>query len=149
MSIVQTDLRNTRPSARETSYSPAAPLAAYNVQNAIEQLQAEITTGSVTPPATIPKTITFAMSPYTVLPTDYLLDVDTSGGAVTINMMLAAARNNLELTVKDITGNASTNNISVVRGGAETIDGLTTYLIASDFGANKFKPKTSGYQVIP
>jgi len=149
MAIVQTDLRATRPSAREISYSPVGPLTAYTVQGAIEQLQAEITTSSVTPPAIAPKTITFAMSPYTVLATDYLLDVDTSGGAVTINMMLAAARNNLELTVKDVTGNASTNNISVVRASAEAIDGLMTYLIASDYGANKFKPKTGGYQVIP
>lgn len=149
MSVVSTDLRNSRPSARETTYSPVGPLTAYTVQGAIEQLQAEISTALITPPAIIPKTITFAMSPYTVLPTDYLLDVDTSGGAVTINMMLAVARNNLELTVKDVTGNASTNNISVVRASAETIDGLTTYLIASDYGANKFKPKTGGYQVLP
>lgn len=149
MSVVQTDLRQTRPSARETTYSPLAPLIAYNVQNALDQLQAEVTTASVTPPAIVPKQIAFAQSPYTVLPTDYLIDVDTSGGAVTINMMTSGARNNLEVTIKDTTGNASTNNISVVGSGAETSDGLATYLIASDFGSYKFKPKTGGYQVIP
>ena len=151
MSIVSTDLRQTRQSAREISYSPAAPITAYTVQNAIEQVQAEIAAGSVKPPAIVPTAVTFAMSPYTVLATDYLLDVDTSGGAITINMMAAAVRNNLEITIKDSTGHASTpaNNISVVANGAETSDGLATYPIASDFGAYKFKPVIGGYVVIP
>lgn len=148
MSVVRTDLRDTRQSAREISYSPVAPLTARNVQNAIEQLQAEITTGSITPPAIVATAVNFAMSPYTVKSTDYLIEVDTSGGGVTINLALAATRNNLEVEIKDVTGNASTNNISVVAAGAETTDGLATYLIASDFGAYHFKPKTGGYTVI-
>jgi len=151
MSVVQTDLRQTRPSARETSYSPVAPLTAYNVQFAIEQVQAEIVANASKPPAIVATSIAFANSPYTVLATDYLIDVDTVGGAVTINLPLAASRNNLDVTIKDSTGHSSTpgNAISVVRAGAETIDGLTTYPIASDFGAYKFKPITGGWVVIP
>ncbi len=148
MSVVQTDLRQTRPSAREISYSPVTPLTAYNVQNAIEQVQAEVIANAAKPPAIVATNIAFAQSPYTVLPTDYLIEVDTVGGAITINLALAATRNNLEVEIKDVTGHATANPISVVRAGAETIDGLTTYPIASDFGAYHFKPKTGGYTVI-
>lgn len=155
MSIVTTDLRQTRPSAREISYSPVSPLTAYTVQNAIEQTQAEIVilqgavvANTLKPPAIVATPVNFAMSPYTVLATDYLIEVDTVGGAVTINLALAATRGNLEVEVKDVSGHATANNISVVAAGAETTDGLATYPIASDFGAYHFKPKTGGYTVI-
>lgn len=148
MGVVRTDLRDTRPSAREISYSPVSPLTARNVQNAIEQVQAEVVANALKPPAIVPTLVTFAMSPYTVLATDYLLLVDTAGGAVTINMMAASARSNLPLEVKDSTGHAQANPISVVRNGADTIDGFTTYPLASDFDAKTFKPETGGYAVI-
>lgn len=149
MSIVRTDLRDTRPSAREISYSPVAPLTAYTVQGAIEQLQAEVTLGGVTPPAIVPKAVTFAMSPYTVLPTDYLLEVDTTGGAVSIQTAASASRGNKPFTVKDIAGNSAVNAISVLRTGAETIDGMTSYPIDSPYASFTFKPKLdgTGYEV--
>lgn len=145
MSVVTTDLR-IRPvlAARSVSYSPAAPLTAVSVQGAIEQLQAEITTGSATPPAIVPTSVTFAMSPYTVQPTDYLLEVDTTGGAVTIQTQASATRGNKPFTVKDIAGNAAVNAISIVRAGAETIDGLTTYPMDSAYDSKTFKARLAG-----
>lgn len=148
MTIVQTNMRNTRQSARQLAYYPVQPLTAHDVQGAIEQVQAEIVIASGTPPAIVAKQIAFSDSPYTVQPTDYLVLVDTSGGSVTVNLPLAAARGNLPVEIKDASGNAQANNISIVRAGAETIDGLTTYPIASDFDAYQFKPKTNGYTVI-
>lgn len=145
MSIVVTDLRNTRQRARELAYYPSAPgITARDVQGAIDQAAANASA----PPAIVPTRISVANSPYAVQPTDYLILVDTAGGPVTLNMSAAAARGNREVEVKDSTGHASANNISVVRNGAETIDGLATYLIASDFGAFHFKPVTGGYTVI-
>jgi hypothetical protein len=133
--------------AREVSYNPTPPYTARNVQNAFDQL---IAAGPLKPPAVIATPVTFAMSPYTALVSDYLLEVDTSGGAVTIILPLSASRQRLPLEVKDATGNASTNNISVTRTAPETIDGLTTYLIASDFDAKTFKPNfaATSYEVI-
>lgn len=148
MAVVRTDLRNTRQRAKEIAYYPTSTLTGRNVQDAIDQVQVEVVVNSAKPPAIVPTSISFANSPYAVLPTDYLILVDTSGGAVTINMPLAATRANLPVEIKDSTGNAAANPISVVRAGAETIDGLTTYPIASDFAAFTFKPATASYKVI-
>lgn len=144
MAVVRTDLRTTRQRAKEIAYYPTSTLTGRNVQDAIDQLAAS----SMKPPAIVPTPISFANSPYTVLPTDYLILVDTAGGAVTINMMPAAARGNIEVEIKDSTGHAQANNISVVGNGAETSDGLATYPIASDFAAFRFKPVAGGYKVI-
>ena len=150
MSVIQTDLRIFPvASAREVSYDPSPGIVAIDVQNAIEDVQANVVAAALVPPAIVPTAVTFAMSPYTVLPTDYLLEVDTSGGAVDIQTAASASRTNLPFTVKDITGDASTNAISVLRAAAETIDGLTSYPINSDFMALTFKPKLdgTGYEV--
>lgn len=147
MSVVRTDLRDTRQRAKEIAYYPTSTLTGRNVQDAIDQVQAGVVANTAKPPAIVPKTITVADSPYAVQSTDYLLLVDTSGGPVTINMQAAAARSNLEVEIKDL-GSASTNAISVVRSGAETIDGLATYPINTDFAAYHFKPVTGGYRVI-
>lgn len=125
MSIISTDLRDTRASAREISYSPVAPLTARNVQNAIEQLQ----TGSVTPPTITATSVTFAMSPYSVLSTDYILEVDTTGGVVVINPQAVASRKT-PLEIKD-GGNAFTNNIQI----NTAIEGQNPYLIDSNYGS--------------
>jgi hypothetical protein len=147
MSIVRTDLRNRRERAKEIRFYPASTIAATDVQAAIEEVEADVVAGGLVPPSITPKVVTFAMSPYTILPTDYLILVDTSGGAVTLQTQASATRNGKEVTVKDSTGNASANNISILRTGAETIDGLTTYPIASDFGAAYLRPVTGGYAV--
>jgi hypothetical protein len=145
MSVIQTDLRvNPVAAARNVSYAPTAPLTAITVQAAIDQLQGEITVGSVTPPAIVPTPVTFAQSPYTVLSTDYLLEVDTTGGAVTIQTAASASRGNKPFTVKDIAGNSAVNAISILRTGAETIDGMTSYPMDSAYDAKTFKPKLAG-----
>ena len=148
MSIVRTNLR-VRPieAARDISYAPGPGVTPNNVQDAIEAVQANVVTASATPPAVTPKAVTFAMSPYTVLPTDYLLEVDTTGGAVVIQTQASASRNKLPFTVKAI--NANPNGISVARTAAETIDGLTSYPIDAPYDAKTFSPKSTnnGYEV--
>ena len=142
MSIVVTDLRNTRQRAKEIYYSPGGGPQVFTVQEAIDII-------GVSPPPIPGLPVNSASSPYPVQPTDYLLLVDTSGGPVVINMMPAAARNNLPVTIKDVTGHATANTISVTPFGAELIDGLSPYPIASDFGGYNFKPLAGGYTVIP
>lgn len=145
MTVIQTDLR-VRPvaAARNVSFQPFGAVTAPNVQTAIEQIEAQVVAGATSPPAIVPTSVNFAMSPYTVLSTDYLLEVDTTGGAVAIQTQASASRGNKPFTVKDISGNAEANNISVLRTGAETIDGLASYPIASNFQAFTFKPKLAG-----
>lgn len=138
MTIISTDLRETRESAKRIRFEPVVPFSATNVQDAITQ--------SATLP-TIGTMVNFGMSPYTPLPTDRVLLVDTAGGVVTIAMPLAASRNGLDLEVKDDTGHAAANNISVTFSGVETADGLAPYPIAGNYGAAKFGPQTGGYFV--
>ncbi len=62
-------------------------------------------------------------SPYTVLATDTVIDVDTSSGAVTVNLpAVAIANKGRNITVRDINGNAGTNNITIARNGTDEID---------------------------
>ena len=148
--LVKTDLR-VRPveAARDISYEPTAGVTPNNVQDAIEAVQANVVAAALVPPAIVPTAVNFAMSPYTVLSTDYLLEVDTSGGAIDIQTAASASRTNHPFTVKDITGDALTNAIAVLRTGAETIDGMTSYPMDSPFDAKTFKPKLdgTGYEV--
>jgi len=143
MSVIQTDLRvSPIAAARNVSYSPSPGVAAIDVQRAIEAVQANVVTASVTPAAVVPTAVNFAMSPYTVLPTDYLLEVDTTGGAVVIQTAAAVSRTNRPLTVKAI--NANPNGISVNRTAAELIDGLASYPMVDAYDAKTFKPKLAG-----
>lgn len=145
MPVIQTDLR-IRPVARASSVSiEAIPgIAANDVQTALELIEGQVIVNAASPPAIVPKAVNFAMSPYTILATDYLLEVDTTGGAVALQTAASATRGNKPFTVKDIAGNAAVNAISVLRTGAETIDGQTSYPIDSAFGAQTFKPKLAG-----
>jgi hypothetical protein len=79
--------------------------------------------------------VTHAMSPYTVLAGDEYISVDCSGGAVTLLFPNAPATNRT-WTVKDRTGNAATNNITLTTvGGAVNIDGATSYVIKINYTA--------------
>lgn len=143
--LVKTDLR-ARPteSARNISYEPTAPITAHDVQSAIEQVQAI----AVLPSGSMPTAVTFAQSPYTPTSTDTVLLVNTTGGAVVIQLPLSGSRltatGYVPLVVKDDAGNSAVNAISVVRAGAELIDGLTAYPIDSAYTAVTFQPKASG-----
>ena len=63
---------------------------------------------------------------YTVLDTDRLVTVDSSGGATVINL-LAAGDATQPLTIK----NLGTNTVTVTPDGTDTIDGLTSFVIAA------------------
>jgi hypothetical protein len=46
----------------------------------------------------------------------------------------AAENSDGELLLKDISGAAFTNNITINRAGSNTIDGLTSFVISSNYG---------------
>lgn len=65
----------------------------------------------------------------------YIL-VNTSGGAVTVTLPSAGAFvTNPMFLIKDVGGSAGTNNITIARQGADTIDGAaTSKVINSNYG---------------
>lgn len=149
MSTIRTDMRENMEwlPATRVPFEASGGVVAYNVQDAIEVVQGNIAAGAATPPAIVPTAVNFAMSPYTVQPTDYLLEVDSTAGAVVIQTQASAGRGRLPFTVKAI--NANPNGISVARTAAELIDGLTSYPIDAPYDAKTFSPKSTndGYEV--
>lgn len=72
---------------------------------------------------------------YSVLATDYVVGVTDTTAARTMTLP-SAPNNNQVFVIKDETGAASINNISVtVSGGSITIDGLTTVKLNSNYGS--------------
>jgi hypothetical protein len=68
-----------------------------------------------TPYWNTPRSLAFANSPITALDRDVLL-IDTSGGAITVNLPASG-----RVWVVDTTGNANANNITLTPAGASTI----------------------------
>jgi hypothetical protein len=85
---------------------------------------------------------------YVVLSTDYYISCDSTAGAITLQFPNAPTFKRLWV-VKDRTGNAAVNNISLTTpGGTVTFDGLTTYVMNSNFQAvNLLANTTPTYEV--
>lgn len=147
MTQIETSLRNTKQSARRLRFEQVSPFTATDTQTAIQQAGAAAA-GGTAPPALTPTPVDATASPYTILGSDYLVEVDTSAGPVTVVAPAAASRNNVGFYVKDIAGSAGTNAITVSRSAADTIDGFASYPINVDFGSAFFQPKTGGYAVL-
>jgi hypothetical protein len=92
--------------------------------------------------------VNHAASPYTVLTTDYYISVDCSAGVVQLNFPNAPTFKQ-QWIVKDRTGNAAVNNITLTTpGGTVTFDGLTTYTMNSNYQAvNLLANATPTYEV--
>ena len=58
--------------------------------------------------------------------------VDTNGGPVTITLPSAFNNRGLSVIVKDVGGQATTNNITIVPSGGDTVDGAAAQIIAVD-----------------
>ena len=72
-------------------------------------------------------------TPYAVTGTDDYLGVDSSGGAITVELPNAPSVGRAFI-IKDSTGSAFTNNITVTTvGGAVTIDGATSVLFVTNY----------------
>ena len=91
--------------------------------------------------------INHASSPYTASATDYYISCDPTAGTITVNLPNAPTLYR-EFIIKDRTGKASINNISVTTvGGAVTIDGETTYTLAGNYGAIQLLWNGTTYEV--
>jgi hypothetical protein len=87
------------------------------------------------------------MSPYTVLFDDVYLSVDTSGGPVTI-LFPDAAYTGEPYIVKDRTGNASTNHITITTvSGTDTFDGVTSFVMDTAYQSISFVGNGTSYEI--
>lgn len=74
-------------------------------------------------------------TPYVVASSDYYLSVDSSGGAITIQLPNAAPNTGRIYFIKDATGSAATHAITVTTvGGAVLIDNATSKVINTNYG---------------
>jgi len=86
-------------------------------------------------------------TPYIVLTTDEYISVDSSGGAITIQLPNAATLGKT-FTIKDRTGSAATFNITVTTvGGAVNIDGATTFVMNTNYEAITVIGNGSSYEI--
>ena len=92
--------------------------------------------------------VTFAMSPYTVLSTDQYISCDTSGGAITLNFPNAPTFKQ-EWVVKDRTGNANTNPITITTpGGVVNFDLNPTLTMNTSLASISLKANnTPAYEI--
>lgn len=88
-----------------------------------------------------------------VLATDLVLLFEKSpSGASTVNLPTSAMRAGAPVFIKDLTGDANTNNITIVPASGETIDGFSASAAAANgvavlsinYGVRRFYPLTSG-----
>lgn len=86
-------------------------------------------------------------SPYVVLATDEYLSCDVSLGVLTIRLPDAPTTGRV-IYIKDSSGNANSNNISVTTvGGVVTIDGVTTYTMNQNYQSISVIFNGSSYEV--
>lgn len=76
--------------------------------------------------------ISVADTPYALPDTIFIVFVDSSGGAVTVNLPAAVAQDR-HVVVKDLSGNAAANNITV-GGNGNNIDGAASKVINTNYG---------------
>ena len=87
-------------------------------------------------------------TPYVPVATDTFLLINVSGAAV-VNLPSAASRNGYPIIIKDTSGAANTNNITINRNGTDTIDGLTSIPITANYGGYWLYPITGGWVTKP
>ena len=88
-----------------------------------------------------------AGSPYTVLNTDQYIGVDCSAGTVLLLFPDAPAVGRY-WTIKDSTGNAATNNITISTViGATPIDGIFNLLLTQNYGSLSIIFNGTGYEI--
>lgn len=74
--------------------------------------------------------------PYTILITDNYVPVSTgaAGRSATLPSATTVGAGH-EIIIKDYTGSAATNNFTINRAGADTIDGATSRVISTNYGS--------------
>lgn len=106
--------------------------------------------GSITISSSGTTTLTYtdvSSSPYVVLATDQYLSVDCSGGPITLQFPNAATTGRTYV-VKDRTGSANTNNITITTvGGVVNIDGAASYVMNTQYSSVQLMGNSVSYEI--
>lgn len=71
---------------------------------------------------------------YTTADDDLLIAVTDTSSARTVTLLSATVSTTRIVIIKDESGAAGTNNITIATEGSETIDGASTLVISSNYG---------------
>jgi len=74
---------------------------------------------------------------YTATVNDYIIGVDTTGGAVTITLASALVSAGAVYIIKDEGGDAGSNNITIATEGSETIDGAASKTVSTNYATTR------------
>lgn len=122
------------------------------VWNPVPGVFQNITIAALLSASTAPTKIDATVSPYLPLVGDTFLYVDTSAGPVEIDLALAATRNGSVLSIKDVTGHAAANNITIKPAAGETLDGYTNaapLVLIANYDGVRISPNTASYVIDP
>jgi hypothetical protein len=81
-----------------------------------------------------PVTAPVSSSPYLVKTTEVIINVNTSA-VRTITLPTAVGNSGKFYVIKDVTGLAGTNNITINTSGGQTIDGASSLVIGTNYGS--------------
>jgi hypothetical protein len=134
---------------QNTGVTPTQVLA---LQDTLTGIWTYVPAGDFTSLAASYRLITAAGAVSVLASDDILLFQKSPSGASTINLPTSATRAGSPVIIKDLTGDAHTNNLTVVPFTGETIDGFSasaaaangTAVISVDYGFKSFYPLTSG-----
>lgn len=93
-------------------------------------------------------TTSVTVATYAPVASDALLLVNR-GSAVAINLPASADRDGYPIAIKDVSGAANANNITLTPNGAELIEGLASLAISSAWGGYTLYPVTNGWILRP
>ena len=78
----------------------------------------------------------------------YILVNYTQTGTVTITIPSTEVENGRLITIKDVGGNAGTNNITINTGGAETIDGNSSFVLNNNYQSVTLISDGTGWYIV-
>lgn len=105
---------------------------------------------SVIPVVTAPTVVTLSQ----ILATSDVVVQTNQSGAIaltapsSVSWATVNSRYGVPLTIMDISGNASANNVTINFTGGETASGLSSLAIASNYGVFRLTPKSGGGWVV-
>jgi hypothetical protein len=85
---------------------------------------------------------------YTAIASDYLIAYTSLSTGRTVTLPAASTMTNKSIVIKDESGNAGANNITIDGNGSETIDGSATKAINANFGSITIYSNGSNWFVI-
>lgn len=87
---------------------------------------------------------------YTATATDEVINIGTAG--VPVTLPLASSRSGLVLEINDVSGQAETTPIPITAASPDTVSGLPSITISSNYGSVRLRPAndgtTQGWQLI-